>query len=202
MIDRTHITGVVLAGGQGRRMGGADKGLLLFRGQPLVCHGLAALDEVAGHVLINANRHLDRYRQFGHRVITDSTDGYEGPLAGLLSALGSATTPYTLTIPCDTPLMTGPMLQRLAVALAASDAELAVADDGVRLHPVFLLAKTRVAGALERYLETGQRKVQAFIASQPVIRVDYSDRPELFTNINTPHDLLALEHAAANSDRP
>jgi molybdopterin-guanine dinucleotide biosynthesis protein A len=192
-IHPNHITGVVLAGGRGRRMGGEDKGLLPFRGQPLVNHALAALGEVAGTRLINANRNLDAYAALGFRVVPDASETFDGPLAGLLSAMRAAATPYVLTVPCDTPLLTGALLQRLIVRLVGTGAAMAVATDGERLHPVVMLAETGLAEDLQAYLDAGERKVEHWIRRQRWVSVDFSDAAGALANINTPDDLARLE---------
>jgi molybdopterin-guanine dinucleotide biosynthesis protein A len=194
ILDRAKITGVVLAGGRGRRMGGQDKGLIRFKGRPLVGYALEALDSVAAHILINANRNREAYARFGYPVISDRTDTYDGPLAGLLSAMRAAETPYVLTVPCDSPLVTGRLLERLCRVMAETGAELCTAHDGERLHPVFLLAERRLVDSLERYLASGQRKTDLWLGQNRLILADFSDHPELFANINTPEELAALEN--------
>lgn len=189
---RADITGVVLAGGRGRRMGGEDKGLLPFRGKPLVCHALAILNAVAGDVFINANRNLGAYADLGHRVVPDLNGHFDGPLAGLLSVMRAAKTPYVLTVPCDAPLLDARLLARLVAGMAHRDA-MAVAHDGERLHPVIMLVETRLAADLETYLAGGQRQVEAWIRRHPWTRVDFSDCPDSFVNINTREDLASLD---------
>lgn len=201
ILDRANITGVVLAGGRARRMGGGDKGLLPFRGRPLVAHALEALEAVAGRIIINANRHHQVYAAFGHPVVADQTDSFDGPLAGLLAALRAADTPYVLTVPCDSPLVAGHHLARLAETLAetlaAAQAPLCAAHDGQRLHPVFLLAERRLADDLTAYLAGGGRKMEAWLRRHPLALADFSDCPELFANVNTPEELAALENTTA-----
>ena len=192
--ERTKITGVVLAGGRARRMGGEDKGLMLYRGCPLVAYALDALRQVAGTVIINANRNLEEYARFGYPVIPDLTDTFDGPLAGLLSAMRSAQTEYVLTIPCDCPQVDGVLLGRLYAGLLAEDAELCAAYDGERLHPVFLIAECRLAGDLADYLASGQRKVETWLRSHKLALADYSDHTELFVNINTREEVTRLMH--------
>lgn len=193
ILERAKITGVVLAGGQARRMGGEDKGLIRFKGRPLASYALDALDSVAAHILINANRNREAYARFGHPVVPDRTDAFDGPLAGLLSAMRAAETPYVLTVPCDSPLVTGRLLERLCRVMAETGAELCAAHDGERLHPVFLLAERRLADSLERYLASSQRKVGLWLEQHTLALADFSDHPELFANINTPEELAALE---------
>jgi molybdopterin-guanine dinucleotide biosynthesis protein A len=193
--ERTKITGVVLAGGRARRMGGRDKGLLMFKGRPLVAYALDALKQVAGPVLINANRNQQAYAAFGYPVIADRTGAFDGPLAGLLSAMRCAETPYVMTVPCDSPLIEGVLLERLFLTLRARQAEICAAHDGERLHPVFLLAECRLAASLESYLASGRRKIDLWLNQHKLALADYSDHPELFANVNTPEELAALEVA-------
>lgn len=187
------ITGVVLAGGQGRRMGGVDKGLLPWRGEPLVCHALEALRGVAATLLINANRNSALYRDFGYRVIPDLNEGFAGPLAGLLSAMRATATPYVLTVPCDTPLLTTEVLARLVERLGETNASIAVAHDGEHPHPVVMLAATRLADDLEAYLASGERRVESWIRRHAWVAADCSDHPEALANINTREELDRLE---------
>lgn len=194
--SRADITGVVLAGGRGRRMGGEDKGLLPFRGKPLVCHALDILNAVAGDVLINANRNLCTYADLGYWVVPDLGGHFDGPLAGLLSAMRAAKTPYVLTVPCDAPLLDARLLARLVAGMAHQDAAIAVAHDGERLHPVVMLAKNCLADDLEAYLATGQRQVEAWIRRHPWTCVDFSDCPESLANLNTREELTRLEQCS------
>jgi molybdopterin-guanine dinucleotide biosynthesis protein A len=198
ILDRANITGVVLAGGRARRMGGGDKGLLPFRGWPLVAHALDALEAVAGRIIINANRHHESYTAFGYPVVADETGSFDGPLAGLLAAMRAADTPYVLTVPCDSPLVTGHHLARLVETLAATQAPLCAAHDGQRLHPVFLLAERRLADDLAAYLAEGGRKMETWLHRHSLALADFTDCPELFANVNTPEELAALENIAAS----
>ncbi|CAL1241303.1 molybdenum cofactor guanylyltransferase MobA [Candidatus Methylocalor cossyra] len=193
--QRDAITGVVLAGGRAERMGGRDKGLLLFRGRPLVTYSLEALKAVAGRILINANRHRAAYAALGYPVVADRDQGFAGPLAGLLSAMRAAQSPYVLAVPCDAPLLEGRWLERLPAALAAAHAELCAAHDGHRLHPVVLLAERRLADDLEAYLDDGGRKVERWLARHKLALADFRDHPEVLANINTPEQLAQLERA-------
>lgn len=192
ILTKASITGVVLAGGRARRMDGRDKGLLPFQGQPLVSFALNALKTQADTVLINANRNLDEYRALGYPVIQDETASFDGPLAGILSAMRAATTPYVLTLPCDAPRVTGECLTRLIEPFGAPQSPaLCAAHDGERLHPVFLLAETGLADDLAAYLAGGERRVEVWLRRHRLVLADYRDRPELFANLNTPDDLTA-----------
>lgn len=187
----------MLAGGRAQRMGGRDKGLLPFRGRPLVVYALDALKATADVILVNANRNQDLYAGFGYPVITDQTADFDGPLAGLLSAMQYAQTPYVLTVPCDSPRIAGAHLERLYQGLRAEHAEICVAHDGGRLQPVFLIAERRLAPSLQAYLSGGQRKVELWLRQHRLALADYSDHPELFTNINTSDELAAVEQEAS-----
>jgi len=198
--ERAKITGVVLAGGRGRRMGGVDKGLMEYRGRALVAYALDALKQVAGTVLINANRNLEAYAGFDVPVITDQTDSFDGPLAGLLSAMRATHTEYVLTVPCDSPWVNGELLGRLWLKLQNEAAEICVAHDGERMQSVCLIAQRNLAGDLEAYLASGQRKVETWLNLHKLVLADFSDHPEWFANINTAAELAKWE--ADFTDKP
>ncbi len=185
---RESITGLVLAGGMARRMGGEDKGLLELAGRPMVEHVLDALRPQVGAVLVNANRNLDRYRTYGHPVIADTLEGYMGPLAGVLSALQHVATEFLVTVPCDAPLVARDLVERLHHACIATEADLAVATDGQRRQPVFLLLRAGVAPALAAYLAGGGRKVDTWLGQMRVAEADFSDELDTFVNVNDPDE--------------
>jgi molybdopterin-guanine dinucleotide biosynthesis protein A len=195
IISPTHITAVILAGGLGRRMGGVDKGLQQIHGQPMVQQVLNRLQPQVGQVLINANRHLDEYKGFGVPICSDSISGYAGPLAGIQAALLHTTTPYLVSVPCDSPLLPKDLVTRLASAMHQHTTDAAVAvtgdPDQVQRHPVFLLLKSELRNSLERYLGSGGRKVDDWLASLKCIDVQFDDEMA-FTNVNTPEDIAAL----------
>lgn len=195
--QRTQITGVVLAGGRALRMGGKDKGLLPFCGRPLIAYSLEALAAAAGPIVISANRHIEEYSRFGYPVITDRSGDFDGPLAGLLSAMRFAETPYVLSVPCDSPLLRGELLDRLYSNLCKEQAEICAAHDGERLHPVFMIAERRLADSLSAFLQSGQRKMENWLKQHRLALADYSDHAELFANINTPEELAALDGGKA-----
>lgn len=183
------ITAVVLAGGRGRRMGGQDKGLLTYQGRLLVEYPLTVLQGLAAKVYLNANRNLEEYAKLGFPLLPDQTQAFDGPLAGLLSAMLAADTPYILTAPCDCPKLQPELFQRLWAKLDAEQAELCAPIDGTRMHPVFLLGKTDLREDLADYLARGERKVETWLKSHRLVLADCSDHPEWFININTPEDL-------------
>ena len=191
MIAQAELTGLVLAGGQGRRMGSVDKGLVDFAGQPMVAHVIARLLPQVGALVINANQNAEQYAALGHPVVADVIGGYAGPLAGLHAGLRAAATPYVVTSPCDSPFLPVDLAARLAVALANAGAALAVARTGDQPHPVFALVDRRVLPHLERFLLDGGRKIDAWYKTLNVIEVPFDDDADAFRNINTRQELAA-----------
>lgn len=210
MINPTDITALILAGGRGSRMGGVDKGLQNFMGLPLALHTLTRLQISGGvgHIMINANRNLAAYESFGVPVWPDVLADYAGPLAGFLTGLERCETPYLLTVPCDTPLLPLDLAQRLAAALEAEDADIAMAaapeagkDDQmqVRTQPVFCLLRTELLESLVRFTQDGGRKIDAWTALHPTAVVAFDapgDDPQAFFNANTLAELQQLENRA------
>jgi molybdopterin-guanine dinucleotide biosynthesis protein A len=193
MNSQTKVAGVILAGGRALRMNKQDKGLMNFKGRPMVSYALAALTPVVDYVFINANRNIDQYRQFGKPVISDQTDSFDGPLAGVLTAMIHADADLLVVMPCDSPLIKTQHLQKMLSVRAENNADVAVAFDGIRMHPVFLVIKTILQTSLQDYLACDQRKVAAWLAQQNLVQVDFSNEPEIFSNINTMEELSVLE---------
>jgi molybdopterin-guanine dinucleotide biosynthesis protein A len=181
------VTGIVLAGGQGRRMGGVDKGLQPLHGKPMVAAVLARLAPQVSEILINANQNLDAYARFGYRVVPDAIGGFAGPLAGLHAGLGEAKHALVLTVPCDSPFLPLDLLIRLRKQLGAND--LAVARTGEQPHPVFALVRKTVKPNLETFLAGGGRKIDAWYATLKVVEVPFDDEADAFRNINTREEL-------------
>jgi len=192
-LDPEDLTGVVLAGGRARRLGGIDKGLLELAGRPLVEWVLRALEPQVGPLLINANRRLASYGHLGFPVVPDRGRDFAGPLAGIASVMAAAPTGWVLCTPCDTPLIPKDLGTRLADALIEDDADLAVAHDGSRLHPLHALIPVRLAPSLEERLAHGGGAVHAWYESLRIAIADFSDRPDCFANINTWDDLQRIE---------
>ena len=190
-----RITGVILAGGQGRRMGSVDKGLRELRGKPMIEWVLERFAPQVDAVLINANQNLERYARFGHPVVTDEIGGFAGPLAGLQCALRAARHPRVATVPCDSPFLPEDLVARLDTALQAQQAQLAVAKTGNQPHPVFCLCRRDVLPHLTQFLAGGGRKIDAWYATLRVVEVAFDDEADAFSNINTPEELLAFENA-------
>jgi len=193
MKSNESITGVILAGGLARRMGNQDKGLISFKGQPLISHAITVMQPVVDELIINANRNIKEYRQFGLPVISDQTASFDGPLAGILTAMLYSQTDVLLVMPCDSPLMQSAQLKTLIDRRYEQDADIAVAVDGQRWHPVFLAIKTALKTDLQAYLANGNRKVETWLAQYKTLPVDFSSQPELFMNINTLDELVKLE---------
>ena len=203
-MNNTAITGLILAGGRGSRMGGTDKGLQNFHGLPLALQTLMRL-QLQSHplqeVLINANRNLAAYESLGVPVWPDSIDGFAGPLAGFQTGLERCETPLMLTVPCDSPLFPLDLVERLLTALNAQDAAMAMAaapeaDGTVRPQPVFCLIKTDLLESLVKFTQSGGRKIDAWTAQQRCAMVPFDlpgDSAQAFANANTLAELQQLE---------
>jgi molybdopterin-guanine dinucleotide biosynthesis protein A len=189
----TGVSGIVLAGGQGRRMGGVDKGLQLLRGKPMVQWVLERLEPQVDEVLINANQNLEAYARLAHRVVTDEVGGFAGPLAGLASGMKVARQPLVITVPCDSPFLPFDLVARLHSALDAKAADIAVAKTGAQAHPVFALAQRSLLANLEGFLGSGGRKIDAWYAPLAIVEVPFDDQPDAFSNINTLDELAEFE---------
>jgi len=191
-----QITGLILAGGRGSRMGGVDKGLQNHRGTTLAMHALLRLAPQVGSVMINANRNLGAYESMGAPVWPDVLPDYPGPLAGLLTGLERCETPYLVTVPCDTPHFPADLVARLARALIDDDAEIAMAaaleDGALRTQPVFCLLKAELLESLVRYMQSGQRKIDRWTAQHRCVVVEFDD-PAAFFNANTLAELQQLQ---------
>lgn len=204
-IQREDITGVVLAGGQGQRMAGVDKGWLMLDGQPLVTHALHRLAPQATKVLISANRELERYRALGHTVVTDdaATSGM-GPLAGVLAAMQVCRTPWLVTVPCDSPHFPLNLVTKLAEAIAIADptpcAAIVVTPHSPShpTHPVFCLLHLSTQTELSVYLESGRRSMQGWLAQVQALQVPFENACA-FANINTPQDLEQAQTTAGGN---
>lgn len=197
----TDITGLVLAGGRGSRMGGVDKGLQIYGDRALALHALQRLAPQVGSLAVNANRHADTYAAFGVPVWPDSASDFAGPLAGFLAGLEHCTTPWLATVPCDAPSFPTDLVTRLAQALVAAGADLAFAATEVagRRHaqPVFCLMRASLRDKLAHDLRSGARKVEAWVVQQRCVELVFDDA-SAFANANTLDELQRL----AASNRP
>jgi molybdopterin-guanine dinucleotide biosynthesis protein A len=206
--DTAQVTGLILSGGRGSRMGGADKGLQKFLGMPLTLHALMRLQPQCAEVMINANRNLGAYEAFGVPVWPDSLSDFAGPLAGFLVGLEQAQTPYVLTVPCDSPRFPLDLCDRLGQALSDGRAEIAVAvgpetDQQGNIHwrsqPVFSLMRTSLLESLVKFTHSGGRKIDAWTAQHACVNVRFDrpgDDPLAFANVNTLSELQQLEGQA------
>ena len=187
------VTGIVLAGGQCRRMGGVDKGLQPLRGRPMVAWVIERFAPQVDEILINANQNLERYGALGHRVIPDEIRGYAGPLAGLHRGLTETAHDLVATVPCDSPFLPNDLVARLRTALEQKQSEIAVARTGDQPHPVFCLCRKSVLPGLTAFLAGGGRKIDAWYANLKVAEVAFDDNPGAFSNVNTEAELKAFE---------
>ena len=208
MINPDDITGLILAGGRGSRMGGVDKGLQTFNDMPLALHALTRLQMGGGvgHLMINANRNLAAYESFGASVWPDGLADYAGPLAGFLSGLAHCETPFLVTVPCDTPLLPLDLVPRLAQALQAQNADIAMAAAPerdphgqlqIRTQPVFCLLRVSLLESLQQFTHNGGRKIDAWTALHKTVIVPFdlpTDDPKAFFNANTLAELRQLEN--------
>jgi molybdenum cofactor guanylyltransferase len=199
MIDSDHITGLILAGGRGSRMGGVDKGLQNFQGMPLALHAVMRLGPQVGALMVNANRNLAAYESMGAPVWPDATTDFPGPLAGFLVGLERCETPYLVTVPCDSPQFPADLVARLAAALCREEADLAVAatretDGSVQLHPVFCLMRASVMENLVAFLAGGQRRIDRWTGQHRCAQVLFDREGDAagFFNANTLDELRSL----------
>lgn len=198
-MDSSQITGLILAGGRGTRMGTVDKGLQMFRDAPMALHVLMRLSPQVGYIMINANQNIAPYEAFGVPVWQDDMQGYPGPLAGLQTGLIHCQTDYLVTAPCDSPFLPKDLVERLADGLEQNNADIAVAVTGAgetrQAHPVFCLVKASLLPHLTLYLQEGGRKFDKWYSSLAVAEVHFDDE-DAFRNINTLDDLRKYETTA------
>ena len=205
---RTDVTAVILAGGMGRRMQGSDKGLVQLAGRAMVSWVIDALQNSVSDVIVNANRNQSDYKELGVKVVADSIDGFQGPLAGVEAGMTAAKTPWIYTCPCDSPLQSTELLPYMWAELHrnsgnAADAtggnsgdsviKIAMASDGERTQPVFSLLHTSLLPSLRDYLHSGERKIDRWFAMHRMITIDCSDFADSFVNVNTEQDKHQLE---------
>ena len=190
------ITGLILAGGRGSRMGGVDKGLQNHQGMPLAMHALLRLGPQVGQLMINANRNLGAYEAMGAPVWPDALPDYAGPLAGFLSGLEHCETPYLVTVPCDTPGFPLDLVERLAAALEEANADIAMAatreNGALQVQPVFCLMKASLMESLVQFTQSGQRKIDRWTAQHRCVEVPFDDA-QAFFNANTLAELQQLQ---------
>ena len=187
MIDKNKITAVILSGGRSSRMQGEDKGLILLNDKPLISYVADVADGKVGRLLISANRNIEKYQLYGEVIVDELTD-FQGPLAGIAKAMSVVSTPYLLVLPCDSPLVNEIVIDRLIQCMTDKDMDICVAGDGVRIHPTFALIKTSLKDNLLDFLDSGERKLGLWIEQNDFQKVDLSDQPKVFINLNNPQD--------------
>lgn len=190
-LSKSKITGAILAGGLGTRMGGCDKGLVKYCGRPLIESVMETITPQVEQTLIVANRNIASYSAYGVSVHEDAVSGFPGPLAGMLTAAKHTETDLILTVPCDVPDLPGDLVSRLLDALVTSGTDVCAADDGERVHPVICLWRRSVMATLESAIEQRHLKVYAWLQQQSYSVADFSDCPACFRNLNRPLDLEA-----------
>lgn len=196
-IAREDITGLVLAGGRGSRMGGVDKGLQNHQGMPLALHAVLRLGAQVGQVMVNANRNLAAYESMGVPVWPDALPDYPGPLAGFLAGLEQCETPWLVTVPCDTPNFPADLVQRLADTAAAEGAEIVIAatreaDGSLQPQPVFCLLRASLLESLVQATQAGERKIDRWAARHRLAQTVFDDAGAFF-NANTLAELQSLQ---------
>ncbi|MFW2373961.1 MAG: molybdenum cofactor guanylyltransferase MobA [Gammaproteobacteria bacterium] len=180
---------VILAGGRGTRMSGLDKGLIEWQGKPLIEHILSQLECGSSDIMINANRNIPNYRNYGHTIISDTLDDYQGPLAGILSAMLQCKHDYLLCLPCDSPSPPQKLAQRLMQCIDNEHKNTAICHDGTRLQPLFAMIHCDEQQRLIEFLSSGKRRVHDFFQQLDPAICDFSDQPDHFYNFNTADDM-------------
>ncbi|NOY15636.1 MAG: molybdenum cofactor guanylyltransferase [Gammaproteobacteria bacterium] len=199
--DKTNITAVIVAGGQGSRMGGQDKGLINLHGKTLIEQIIEQISPQLDRVIINANRNRKQYQRFGLPVIKDKLPGFQGPLAGILTALNTVDTEFIITLPCDGPRLAADYVTRLSTALIENHAEIAVAHDGFRMQQMYALIPGSLAADLTAFLKQKKHALRHWLARHTVAMADFSDYPGMFLNINTNEDLVCLQQDSQNDKK-
>lgn len=193
-ITKNDITGVILAGGQARRMEGQDKGLILFNGKPFIEHVIEVFNPQVSKLIINANRNHDKYSQYGFEIISDEYPNYCGPLAGMASVLNKIQTPYLVTVPCDSPFVSDNLVSCLSLAIFSKNTEISVAHNGERLQPVFCMIKKTLISSMNAYLTKGERKIDKWFSQHPIAIADLSHSPQCFENFNSQEEIIISEN--------
>jgi len=187
------ITGIILAGGKARRMGGEDKGLITLKDRAMIDYIITALRSQVSNIIINANRNPEQYSVYGLPVIADMLDDYLGPLVGMATGMHTTDKPYIVTVPCDSPFIPDTLVEMLYHSLHMSDADISVAHDGERMQPVFALLKCELLPSLLAFLNEGGRKIDTWYSQHRLAIADFSRSPDTFLNLNTPEDRKILE---------
>lgn len=190
--NSTDVTGLILAGGKAQRMGGNDKGLTLFKNEPVAVSIAHQLAKQCGTVLINANRNRGEYGKLGYRVIPDTVEGFQGPLAGMYAGLESISSRWMISVPCDGPWIASDYVHRMQAAAERGNYSLAVAKCDGRLQPVHALIERSMLESLRAFLRGKDRKIDRWFVQHEYLEVDFSDYPRMFQNFNTPEQLREM----------
>ena len=190
-INSQDINAVILAGGQGSRLGGLDKGLLELKNRPLIQHVIDRIQPQVSNIMISANRNIGTYSNFGFEVYEDDIPDFAGPLAGILKALEHCQSEWLLIAPSDSPFISNDLVQRLSESI--EDNKVAIPYDGKYLHPTFALVHKSLTSSLKLFLQQGERKARVWMQRQKHTTVDFSDQADAFININTEDDLKNAE---------
>ncbi len=189
-----QVTVLILAGGRGQRMQGIDKGLMIWQNKPMIEHVIQHLSLPASKIIISANRNIDTYKKYAHKVIRDNTindqESFQGPLTGIYSAMNICVTPYLLCVPCDSPMPPNNLLEKLASALVKQKKQAALCHDGQRLQPLFSLLTCETKQTLFDFLHSGNRRVHDFFSLIDPVVCDFSSQKDRFNNFNRPDDLI------------
>lgn len=188
---KQNISGLVLAGGRGQRMGGEDKGLIEYHGKPLVAHAIDRLKQQVATLYLSANRNINVYQQFGFPLVTDAEPHlYHGPLSGIAAAMRAIETPYLLCVPCDAPRLPRNLGEMLWQQLSSDNSKAAVAHDGQRLQPLCCLLSRDLRESLDAYLDAGERAAHTWLERQNTSTVYFREQAAGFMNINRPGELI------------
>lgn len=186
------IDAVILAGGRATRMGGNDKGLVELNGIPMINYAIERIAPQVNKIFINANRNQNTYKKLGFDIVEDDNQNFNGPLAGILSALEQTKADYLLSVPCDSPLLPIDLAKRMLNALTQNNADIAVATDGKHLQPVIMLIKPELKESIRTFLDRGDRKIILWYQPHQVVEVPFTEDPMAFVNINTPEQNAEL----------
>ena len=200
MDSHDEVTVAILAGGQGRRFGGKDKGLVEVLGRPLIEHILEQLSTQTNQIVINANRNISSYQSYGFPVIKDAMSDYQGPLAGFASVMAKVKSDFVLTLPCDAPRVPIDYVDKMLAVQKQESADIVVASDGIRLQPVHALVARRLLPSLKQFLDRGERKIDRWFAEHKMAVLEFSDSPECFHNLNTLEQ--KQQHEASQASLP
>ncbi len=192
-INDESITLLVLAGGRGSRMGGRDKGLIIVSGKPIIEILLDRLQTREGQVIISANRNLEHYARYGHRVVEDRMSGFPGPLAGMLAGLDACDTAFLLTVPVDAPLVSKEFQERMKACMQEHAVPACVAECAGQVEPMFCMLNRNLKDSLQEFLSLGGRSAREWLEQTHAHHVDFSDMPDQFTNLNLPDDLHKID---------